>query len=200
MSQLEGGMAKGGGDEPPDWAVPAADVLLVARRFRVVRRTEPGPGGAGRVREVIEHPGSVVVVPFLSPVEVCLVEVVRVAVGRTLLELPAGTLDRVESLEAAAARELAEETGYRSRQLTAAGAFWMSPGILRERMHLFVAGGLEPGPQALEPGEQIRVRIVRWEEAIAMCLEGAIDDAKTVAGLLLVDARRRLGTQMLHSG
>ena len=66
-------------------------------------------------------------------------------------------------------------------------------------MHLFVAEGLEPGPQALEPGEQIRVRIVRWEEAIAMCLEGAIDDAKTVAGLLLVDARRRLGTPMPHS-
>ncbi|RLS83232.1 MAG: NUDIX hydrolase [Planctomycetota bacterium] len=200
MSQSEAGSAKGGGDEHPDGAVPAADVLLVARRFRVVCRTEPGPGGAGRVREVIEHPGSVVVVPLLSPVEVCLVEVVRVAVGRTLLELPAGTLDRVESLEAAAARELAEETGYRSRCLTAAGAFWMSPGILRERMHLFVAEGLEPGPQTLEPGEQIRVRIVRWEEAIAMCLEGAIDDAKTVAGLLLVDARRRLGTQMPHSG
>lgn len=199
MSQSEAGSAQGGGDEYPDGAVPAADVLLVARRFRVVRRTEPGPGGAGQVREVIEHPGSVVVVPLLSPVEVCLVEVVRVAVGRTLLELPAGTLDRVESLEAAAARELGEETGYRSRCLTAAGAFWMSPGILRERMHLFVAEGLEPGPQALEPGEQIRVRIVRWEEAIAMCLEGAIDDAKTVAGLLLVDARRRLGTQIPHS-
>ena len=199
MSQSEAGSAQGGDDEYPDGAVPAADVLLVASRFRVVRRTEPGPGGAGRVREVIEHPGSVVVVPLLSPVEVCLVEVVRVAVGRTLLELPAGTLDRVESLEAAAARELVEETGYRSRCLTAAGAFWMSPGILRERMHLFVAEGLDPGPQALEPGEQIRVRIVRWEEAIAMCLEGAIDDAKTVAGLLLVDARRRLGTQMPHS-
>ena len=191
MSDARDGSARSGGGGHPDGEVSAADVLLVTRRFRVVRRAEPGPGGGGRVRDVIEHPGSVVVVPLLSPVEVCLVEVVRVAVGRTLLELPAGTLDRVESLEAAAARELAEETGYRSRRLTAAGGFWMSPGILRERMHLFVAEGLEPGPQALEPGEQIRVRVVRWEEAIAMCLDGAIDDAKTVAGLLLVDARRR---------
>ena len=96
MSEAEAGTAPGGGDGHPDGAVPAADVLLMARRFRVVRRTEPGPAGAGRVREVIEHPGSVVVVPLLSPVDVCLVEVVRVAVGRTLLELPAGTLDRVE--------------------------------------------------------------------------------------------------------
>ena len=191
MSDARDGSARSGGGGHPDGEVSAVDVLLVTRRFRVVRRAEPGPGGGGRVRDVIEHPGSVVVVPLLSPVEVCLVEVVRVAVGRTLLELPAGTLDRVESLEAAAARELAEETGYRSRRLTAAGGFWMSPGILRERMHLFVAEGLEPGPQALEPGEQIRVRVVRWEEAIAMCLDGAIDDAKTVAGLLLVDARRR---------
>lgn len=169
----------------------AGEVLLEATRFRVVRRIESGSGGAGRVRDVVEHPGSVVVVPLLSPVEVCLVEVVRVAVGRTLLELPAGTLDRVESLESAAARELAEETGYRSRSLMAAGAFWMSPGILRERMHLFIAEDLQPGEQDLEPGEQIRVRVVRWQEAIAMCLDGAIDDAKTVAGLLLVDALRR---------
>lgn len=181
MSDATGETPAGGADE----------VLLEATRFRVVRRLEPGPGGAGRVREVIEHPGSVVVVPLVSPDEVCLVEVVRVAVGRTLLELPAGTLDRIESLESAAARELAEETGYRSRRLTSAGAFWMSPGILRERMHLFVADGLEPGEQDLEPGEQIRVRVVRWEDAISMCLDGAIDDAKTVAGLLLVDALRR---------
>jgi len=167
------------------------EVLLEATRFRVVRRIERVPGGPQRPRDVIEHPGSVVVVPFISPVEVCLVEVVRVAVGRTLLELPAGTLDRVESLEAAAARELAEETGYRSGRLTAAGGFWMSPGILRERMHLFVAENLESGAQDLEPGEQIRVRVVPWGDAIAMCLDGVIDDAKTVAALLLVDARRR---------
>jgi len=117
--------------------------------------------------------------------------VVRVAVGRTLLELPAGTLDRVESLEEAARRELAEETGYRAGRIMPAGAMWMSPGILRERMHLFVAEDLIPGPQALEPGEQIRTRVVAWDEAIAMCLDGRIDDAKTIAGLLLTDARRR---------
>jgi ADP-ribose pyrophosphatase len=185
-------------DRPDD--VPPDEVLLEATRFRVVRRGERVPGGPPRIRDVIEHPGSVVVVPLLSPVEVCLVEVVRVAVGRTLLELPAGTLDRVESLVDAAARELAEETGYRSGRLTAAGGFWMSPGILRERMHLFVAEDLEAGKQALEPGEQISVRVVRWDEAIEMCLDGAIDDAKTVAGLLLVDARRHRSGGVLGGG
>jgi ADP-ribose pyrophosphatase len=58
-------------------------------------------------------------------------------------------------------------------------------------MHLFVAEDLVPGPQALEPGEQITTRVVGWNDAVAMCLDGRIDDAKTIAGILLVDARRR---------
>jgi ADP-ribose pyrophosphatase len=119
------------------------------------------------------------------------VEVVRVAVGKTLVELPAGTLDRVETLAEAAARELAEETGYRAGRLSGLGEFWMSPGILHERMHLFVAEELVPGPQALEPGEHIRTRVVPVAEAVAMCLDGRIEDAKTVAGLLLWAARAR---------
>ncbi|MFM7107919.1 MAG: NUDIX hydrolase [Planctomycetaceae bacterium] len=166
-------------------------VLFTGRRFRVLGVVEECTDGSMRRREVVEHPGSVVVVPLVSPTEVCLVEVVRVAVGRTLLELPAGTLDREEALADAALRELAEETGYRAAHIEPAGEFWMSPGILRERMHLFVASGLAPGPQALEPGERIRPRVVRWDEAVAMCLDGRIDDAKSVAGILLVDARRR---------
>ncbi|NQW47911.1 MAG: NUDIX domain-containing protein [Planctomycetes bacterium] len=174
-----------------DDSAETGTLLLETKRFRVVRVTEPCADGSRREREVVRHPGSVVVVPLVSPREVCLVEVVRVAVGKTLWELPAGTLDRIESLAAAAQRELAEETGYRAGRITPAGSFWMSPGILRERMHLFIAEDLTPGPQALEPGEQIRSHVVAWDEAIAMCLDGRIDDAKTIVGLLLIDARRR---------
>ena len=174
-----------------DASLETGEVLLETKRFRVVRVTESCTDGSRREREVVRHPGSVVVVPLVSPREICLVEVVRVAVGGTLLELPAGTLDRVESLEEAARRELAEETGYRAGRIVSVGAMWMSPGILRERMHLFVAEDLVAGPQALEPGEQIRTRVVTWDEAIAMCLDGRIDDAKTIAGLLLTAARRR---------
>jgi len=167
------------------------ETLLEARRFRVVRRRERLPDGSSRSREVVLHPGSVVVVPFVDDVTICLVNVVRTAVGRTLLELPAGTLDREESLADAAQRELLEETGYRAGRIEEAGSFWMSPGILRERMHLFVARDLAPGPQALEEGEQITTRLVAWADAVAMCRDGIIDDAKTVAGILLVEARRR---------
>jgi folate-binding protein YgfZ len=173
--------------EPP--SEPAAEVLCETRRFQVVRLEEPTEAGL-RHREVVRHPGSVVIVPLVGARDVCLVEVVRTAVGRTLLELPAGTLDRIEAVDEAARRELAEETGYTAARITAAGAVWMSPGILRERMHLFVAEDLTPGPQALEPGEQIRTRVVPWDEAVAMCLDGRIEDAKTIVGILLVDARR----------
>jgi len=171
---------------------PVRTPLLQTRRFRVERIVERAADGSTRQREVIVHPGSVVIVPLVAPEVVCLVEVVRVAVGRTLLELPAGTLDKDgEDVAAAAHRELAEETGYRAGRMEPAGAFWMSPGILHERMHLFVASELVPGPQALEPGEQIRTRELPWAEALALCHDGRIDDAKTIAALLLVDARRR---------
>jgi ADP-ribose pyrophosphatase len=166
-------------------------ILFRAKRFHVERVPQPCADGTVRDREVVIHPGSVVVVPMASADAVCLVEVVRVAVGETLLELPAGTLDRDEPPLATAARELAEETGYRAGRIEPAGAFWMSPGILRERMHLFVAHDLVAGSQALEPGELIQPRVVPWGEAVAMCLDGRIMDAKSVAGILLHDARRR---------
>ncbi len=71
----------------------------------------------------------------------------------------------------------------------------MSPGILRERMHLFVAEDLVAGSQALEPGEQIRTRVVSTKEAIAMCLDGRIEDAKTIIGLLLLAKRTQRAMQ-----
>ena len=167
------------------------EVLLVARRFRVVRRYQQTADGTAHVREIIEHPGAVVIVPMVGPDRVCLLREYRIAVGETLWELPAGTLEPNEPVQETARRELIEETGYRSASMEKFGELWMSPGILNERMHMFVATGLVAGPTALEAGEEIETVVVDWAEALAMIDRGEIRDAKTVAGLLAYDRIRR---------
>ena len=161
----------------------SGDQLFESQRFRVVRLVEQCHDGISRPKDIIEHPGSVGIVPFVDNEKICLIKVFRPAVGRKLIEIPAGTLDRTESLQAAAARELREETGYKCDLLESLGELWMSPGILHERMHLFVAKGLQSGCQALEPSEYIEPRVVHLSEAIEMCHNGMIEDAKTIAAL-----------------
>ena len=164
--------------------------MLQTERFSVERVCRELPNGQRRTREVIRHPGAVVILPMVDADHVCLIENYRVAVGRSLFELPAGTLDAGEDPMEAAVRELAEETGYRGGTWNRVHSFWLSPGILDERMHLFQAVGLEPGPPAREPGEEIQNVVVSWKEAMAMVQRGEIEDAKTLIGLLLADRDR----------
>ena len=140
----------------------------------------------------MQHPGSVAIVPVVDPEHVCLIRNYRVAVGETLWEIPAGTLDHDEPPLATAIRELTEETGYHAERVESATVLSMSPGILNERMHVFVATGLTPGPTALEPGEDIQTA-TRWDEVLAMIERGEIHDAKSVAGLLFYQQFRRRG-------
>jgi ADP-ribose pyrophosphatase len=94
---------------------------------------------------------------------------------------------------ATAERELIEETGYRAASIEKLTELAMSPGILNERIHVYLATRLTPGPNALEPGEDIVTKVVAWSEALAMIQRGEIHDAKTVAGLLFCDRFRRSG-------
>ena len=158
--------------------------LFEGRRFRVVRLRELMPDGSEHVREVVRHPGAVAVLPLLNDGRVCLVRNYRAAVDEVLLELPAGTLEPGEDPAETARRELAEETGYRAGRIDPLASFYMSPGILDERMHLFAARSLVAGPTALEAGEQIEPVLVTWEDALAMTSDGRIHDAKTLVGLL----------------
>jgi ADP-ribose pyrophosphatase len=169
---------------------PGDEVLLVTPRFRVIRQIQQLGGGKTRARESIQHPGAVVILPLLADDKVVLIQNYRMAVGETLWELPAGTLDHDEPPIATAKRELQEETGYQAAHIEPLGYFWMSPGILRERMHCFVATGLTAGAMALEPGEEIQTHIVTWHECLAMIERGDITDAKTVATILLWERKR----------
>jgi ADP-ribose pyrophosphatase len=114
-----------------------------------------------------------------------------VAVGETLLELPAGTLEEGEEPVVTARRELTEETGYSAEHLRHLHSFWMSPGILRERMHLFVATELRAGEMRPDAGEQIAPIVVSWQEAIALVRDGKIQDAKTLVALLYYESMGR---------
>jgi ADP-ribose pyrophosphatase len=163
------------------------ETLFEGKVFSVVRWRGTTPGGAAAEREFVVHPGAVVVVPVVDEGHVCLIRNFRGAVGQTLIELPAGTLEPGEPPAATAARELREETGYTAQSLDELAAFYMSPGILNERMHLFVATGLTAGDPDRQFNEEIENLVVTWEEALAMAADGRIQDAKSLVGLLMYD-------------
>lgn len=166
------------------------ELLCETSRFRVVRRKQPIPGHGVLAREIIVHPGAVTIIPLLDDGRVCLIRNFRAAVNETLIELPAGTLEPQEPPLGTAIRELAEETGYRAKHVEKIHEFYMSPGIMNERMHLFVATGLTLGETNLDEGEQIEVQPTEWTEAMAMVDDGRIQDAKTLVGLLTWDRLR----------
>ena len=141
-------------------------------------------------RHYVVHPGAVAIIPLLEGDRVCLIRNYRVAVGKNLVELPAGTIDPDEPPADTAARELREETGYIASRWSELPPFFMSPGILNERMHLYVAEGLTHGPPAREAGEEIDNFIVTWTEAVGMAERGEIEDAKSLVGILLWDRLR----------
>jgi ADP-ribose pyrophosphatase len=148
---------------------------------RLIRvEVESWPAGE---REVVRHPGACAVVAITSEGDVLLVRQIREAVRGTLLEIPAGILD-VDGEDPAecAARELLEETGYRAANLRPLGSIHTSPGFTDERIELFVAEAVPDG------GAEDGIEVVRmpFEEALSAIQDGRIEDAKTVAGLLLV--------------
>ncbi len=141
-------------------------------------------------REVVEHPGAVLLVAVDEHDCVFLVRQYRHPVGRVLLELPAGTIDEGESPEACAERELREETGFRPRSLQRMGGFFLSPGYSNEYIHLFLATDLEEAPLDTGDEDDLRALGVSWTEALRLVDSGEIQDAKSIAALLLVALRR----------
>lgn len=136
-------------------------------------------------REVVRHPGACAVVALTEAGEVLLVRQIREPVREVMLEIPAGIYD-VEGEDPAgcAAREVLEETGFRTREVEPLGTIYTSPGFTDERIDLFVARAEDAGG----PGEE-GVEVVRmpFTEALAGVRDGRIEDAKTVCGLLLAE-------------
>ena len=167
----------------------------VLRRSRILEfrvDTVELPDGTGSTRDIAGHPGGVAMVAIDDQDRVLLVRQWRHAIGRALLEIPAGTLDRhddgsIEAHAPAAARELEEETGYRAASWRYLGAFYTAPGFTSELMHVYLATDLSLAHEGrLGPDEDERLDLVPvpLAEAIAMADRGEIADAKSIVGLL----------------
>jgi ADP-ribose pyrophosphatase len=170
---------------PPD---PAVEKIFQGVKFSVERRRVLTRDGGTATREVVIHPGAVVVLPIRDDGRIVMIRNRRFAVGETLWELCAGTLEPDEDPAKTAARELVEETGYRASQIEALTTFYTSPGICDERMHAFVATGLSEVGQQLEATEQIEVELLTRSEVMALVRSGEIRDGKTIATLLYYEA------------
>ena len=147
-------------------------------------------------KEICVHPGAVVILPLLGDGTIALIRNRRYAVGQTLIELPAGTLEAGEEPIVCAARELLEETGYRAGRVEPLMRFFTSPGILSETMHAFVAYDLVKEHTALEEGEEIELLVTPASQALAMIRDGQITDAKTIATLLYFDRFGKVGREV----
>ncbi|TWT83537.1 ADP-ribose pyrophosphatase [Planctomycetes bacterium CA13] len=167
----------------PNTNEPPEKLVLTGARFNVHAMTLKGADGKNYVREVIRHPGAVVILPLIDNDTVVMIENHRPTVGETLLELPAGTREPDEAVEVTAVRELIEETGYRAESLTLLHEFYSAPGICDERMFLYVAKGLTAGESQREATEQIANRVASRQQIKRWITDGKINDAKTLVGL-----------------
>jgi ADP-ribose pyrophosphatase len=166
------------------------EIIHQGRKIQVVLDISEGPGGEIIRRDMILHPGAVVILPVIDAEHICLLRNFRFVIGETLWELPAGTLEPGEPIERAAERELLEETGYTAKKWRSLGYLYASPGVLDEKLHLFVAQDLTPGTARPEADEQLEPKTVPWREALRMALDGTIKDAKTITAILLWDRLR----------
>lgn len=160
------------------------ETLLKAARFSIERIKHRLADGREAMRDIVRHPGAVVILPILDDGRICLIKNYRVAVDQELLELPAGTLEPGEPPIETARRELIEETGFRCSSIVPLCEFYMSPGILDERMHAFVATGLVSGDAQREFGEEIENLLVTSSEIDRLLSENKILDSKSISTLL----------------
>ncbi len=151
------------------------------------------PSGRRTTREIVEHPGAVVIIAPDNNGRVAMVRQYRSAVGQMLVELPAGTREPNEDAEACARRELAEEMGLSAATWRALGGFYSAPGFCTEYLSLFLATGLTPTPGQPEEDESIQREWIDLRDVPEMIATGKIRDAKSIVGLLRYLSGPRVG-------
>lgn len=162
-----------------------SDLILKGRAFAIRRDTLKTPNGAETKFDIIEHGGSVIIVPVDGDGNLLFVRQYRHAAGMDLLELPAGTLDEGEEPSACAAREIREETGFAADRMEKIGSFYLAPGYSTEYMHVFLAQSLRHDPLEADADEFLSVEKLTLAEAFQLAESGGMPDAKSLAALLL---------------
>lgn len=144
----------------------------------------------GRIVETacVRHPGATVLVPITADLQVVMIRQHRLAVDKTVLEVPAGTREWNEDWLVCAQRELREETGFRAAQFDLVSEYWPSPGFSDEVLRLYLARDLTPDPLPMDFDEQIETVQIPLTELVSMALDGRIKDGKTVVAILQTDA------------
>ena len=162
-----------------------SETLLQGRTFKVKRDYLKTPDGLETKLEIIEHGGSVVIIPIDEDKNLLFVRQYRHAAGGDLLELPAGTRDGDEPFEECAAREIREETGMEAGKLQKVGEFYLAPGYSTEFMAVFLATQLKENPLQADDDEFLQVEKIPVKKAVEMAEHGEVPDAKSLAALLL---------------
>lgn len=158
--------------------------------FEEIEIQNTDPASPPIIRDIVRHPGAVVVLPITEDGRIVLIRNYRPAVDATLWELCAGTLDQQNEPPAdCAARELVEETGYRAETIENLGSFYTTPGLTDELMHAFLAKDLEFVGQSLEPGEEISVCVKGFDEIDEMIRSGELRDAKSMVAMMLFNRK-----------
>ena len=164
--------------------VLSSQIIYKGPVFGIRRDEVIEPSGVRTTREVITHPGSVVVLPILPGNRILMIRQYRHAAHQYLWELVAGRIDAGESPRQAAVRELIEETGYRGRSFRIFLDVFPTPGFLEERMFILLAEGLTAGKAEPEEDEKIISRSFSFKQLEEMIRTGKLRDAKSIAGIL----------------
>ena len=149
-----------------------------------LRRDRLRFGSKQTSREIVVHPGAAAAVPIADGGDILLIEQYRHSVGATLFEIPAGTLEEGETAEECIRRELVEEVGFRADSLEPLLTIAPSPGIMTERISIYLARGTEVGGQSLDLGEELSVARISMDQALELVSAGPLVDAKSFIGLV----------------
>jgi ADP-ribose pyrophosphatase len=179
-------------NSPKDGALPKVierEMLVKGKKYSYEKITVRSPAGKVHSREVVRHPGAVIVVPILDDGRIVMIRNYRITVERWLVELCAGTIEHNDPPIQTAKRELIEETGFEAGKIEHLASFYTTPGLTDEMMHAFVACDLKDVGQDLEDDEMIEVVKLTPGEAMGLISSGEMVDAKSMVALYLARER-----------